>query len=86
MKINQLVILVEKKIKKAIDLEQLLIEDKSFLHKNHLGNERNKYHLKITIKSEKLKSYNKIDSNNQIYKALDDEMKNYIHSLQLLIN
>ena len=55
MEINQLVILVEKKIKEAINLEDIFIEDKSFLHKNHSGNNKDMYHLKITIKSQKLK-------------------------------
>ena len=54
MKINQLVILVEKKIKEAVNLEQIFIEDKSFLHKNHAGNDKDKFHLKITLKSKKL--------------------------------
>ena len=62
MNINQLVILVEKKIKEAVKLEQIFIEDKSFLHKNHAGNDKDKFHLKITVKSKKLKSLNKVEA------------------------
>ena len=29
---------------------------------------------------------NKIDSNKKIYKILDEELKKYIHSLQILIS
>ena len=86
MKINQLVILVEKKIKEAVNLEQILIEDKSFLHKNHIGNDKDKFHLKITIKSKKLKSLNKVEANKIIYKSISDELKTHIHSIQLSIN
>ena len=86
MKINQLVILVEKKIKEAVNLEQIFIEDKSFLHKNHRGNDKDKYHLKITVKSKKLKSFNKVEANKIIYKSISDELKTHIHSIQLLIN
>ena len=86
MEINQLVILVEKKIKEAINLEDIFIEDKSFLHKNHSGNNKDKYHLKITIKSEKLKSFSKLEANKIIYKSISRELKMYIHSIQLLIN
>ena len=86
MNINELITNVKKKIKKNINIENILIEDKTFLHKNHLGHESNKFHLKITIQSEELKKLNKIESNKKIYKVLDKELKNYIHSLQILIN
>ena len=49
MDINELIANVKKKIEKEILFENLKIEDKSFLHKNHPGNEKNKYHLKILI-------------------------------------
>ena len=63
-----------------------MIEDKTFLHKNHIGHESNKFHLKISIESDELKKLSKIDSNKKIYKILDEELKKYIHSLQILIN
>ena len=86
MNIDELVTNVKKKIKKNINIENILIEDKTFLHKNHSGHESNKFHLKITIESEELKKLNKIESNKKIYKILDKELKNHIHSLQILIN
>ena len=86
MNINELIANVKKKIKKNINIENILIEDKTFLHKNHPGHESNKFHLKITVKSEELKELNKIESNKKIYKILDEELKNHIHSLQILIN
>ena len=86
MNIDELITNVKKKIKKNINIENILIEDKTFLHKNHPGHERNRFHLKITIKSEELKKLNKIESNKKIYKILDEELKNHIHSLQILIN
>ena len=84
MDINQLSEIVKKKIldNKLIDYVEL--EDKSFLHKNHKTNNRNKFHIKLKIKSEKLKNMNPIDSNKFIYKLLDKEIKSYIHSLQIL--
>jgi len=86
MNIDELITNVKKKIKKNINIENILIEDKTFLHKNHPGNESNKFHLKISIVSEELKKLNKIESNKKIYKILDKELKNHIHSLQILIN
>ena len=52
MNIDELIANVKKKIKKNINIENILIEDKTFLHKNHSGHEINKFHLKITIESE----------------------------------
>ena len=85
MNINELITNVKKKIKKSINIQNILIEDKTFLHKNHLGHEVNKFHLKISIESDELKKLNKIESNKKIYKILDKELKHHIHSLQILI-
>ena len=83
---NELISIVKKKLNTNIKIENINVEDKSFLHKNHSGNQLWKYHLKITISSNELKMMDKIDSNKKIYKILDEEMKNFIHSLQILIN
>ena len=64
----------------------LIIEDKSDLHKNHPGNQKGKFHLKLIIVSKDLNDISKIDSNKKIYKILDEEIKNYIHSIQIIIS
>ena len=86
MNINELISNVKKKLKKNINIENILVEDKTFLHKNHSGHEHDKFHLKISIRSDELKELNKIESYKKIYKILDEELKKYIHSLQILIN
>tara|TARA_B100000003_G_scaffold180993_1_gene172541 strand:+ start:282 stop:542 length:261 start_codon:yes stop_codon:yes gene_type:complete len=86
MNINDLIAIVKKKLISEIVSEKIDIEDKTFLHKNHSGHEDGKFHLKITIVSKELKNLNRIESNKKIYKILDKELKNYIHSLQILIN
>ncbi len=83
---NDLIAIVKKKLISEIVSEKIDIEDKTFLHKNHSGHEDGKFHLKITIVSKELKNLNRIESNKKIYKILDKELKNYIHSLQILIN
>ena len=85
MNINELISIVKNKLDKNINLQGLEIEDKSFLHKNHPGNVEGKYHLKLIILSDELKKMSKIDSNKKIYKILNDEIKEHIHSLQILI-
>ena len=85
MDIIDLIAIVKKKIKSKISIEDIEIEDKSFLHKNHSGNQPDKFHLKIKIKSKELKKMGRIDSNKRIYSILNEEMKHSIHSLQILI-
>ena len=86
MDINNLIAIVKKKLLNKINIESINIEDKSFLHKNHKGNQEGKYHLKIIIVSKELKKMSKIESNKKIYKILDHELKKFIHSIQILIN
>ena len=86
MDINELITIVKKKLLSQINIESIEIEDKSFLHKNHGGNQKGKFHLKIILNSIELKKLSKIDSNKKIYKVLDKELKEFIHSIQILIN
>ena len=86
MEINKLIELVKEKITKEITIQKINVEDKSFLHKGHTNNSTNKFHIKITIVSDELKSKKKIDSTKRIYKILKNELKSYIHSIQLSIN
>ena len=86
MDINELIAIVKKKLEDQIKIDNIVIEDKSFLHKNHATNQEGKFHLKINLKSPELKDMNKIESTKKVYKILDEELKNYIHSIQILIN
>ena len=86
MDINDLIAIVKKKLQNQINIENIKIEDKSFLHKNHAGNQEGKFHLKISLISSELKNMSKIESNKKIYKILDKEIKESIHSIQILIS
>lgn len=85
MDINNLIAILKKKLINGIIIEKIEIEDKSFLHKKHTGHQEGKFHLKLIINSQELKKLNKIESNKKVYKILDKEIKEYIHSLQILI-
>ena len=85
MDINQLISIIKKKLSEKIKIENINIEDKSFLHKNHKSNEKGKFHLKILIESKELNKIGKLESNRIIHKIMNEEIKLYIHSLQILI-
>ncbi len=85
MDINELIAIVKKKLEEKVSIQSIKIEDKSFLHKNHAGNQEGKFHLKIYLESNELKKMSRIESNKKVYKILDEELKMFIHSIQILI-
>ena len=85
MDINQLIAIVKTKLTENIAIEDIKIEDKSFLHQKHVSHQIGKFHLKLTIHSKELKKKKRIESTKVIYSLLDKEMKKFIHSIQILI-
>jgi Stress-induced morphogen (activity unknown) len=79
MNINQLIEIVKNKLNKNIICDKIEVEDKTFLHKNHMSHDKNKFHIKIIITSEYLKNKNKIESTKEVYKILSEELKDNIH-------
>ena len=77
---------VKEKINKKINPENIILIDNSYLHKKHKSFDANKFHLKLIIKSEKLKKMNKIMAHKEIYSILKDEMSKKIHALEIEIN
>jgi BolA family transcriptional regulator, general stress-responsive regulator len=86
MNINELIAIVKNKLKTEIVIQEIKIEDKSFLHKNHKGHQEGKFHLKLIIKSDDLTKLSKIESTKKVYSVLEFELKKYIHSIQILLN
>ena len=85
MEINNLIKILKKKLTKKIKINNIKIEDKSFLHKKHRNFDKNKFHIKLTIESSELKKISSIEANRKIYDVLKDEMNRRIHSLQIII-
>ena len=86
MNINELIAIVKNKLQNKIVIQSLKIEDKSFLHKKHKGNQEGKFHLKLIISSDELTKLSKIVSTKRIYNILELELKDHIHSIQILLN
>ena len=86
MNINELIAIVKNKLKEEIIIQDIKVEDKSFLHKNHKSHQDGKFHLKLIINSTELAKTSKIVSTKRIYSILDLELKEHIHSIQILLN
>ena len=76
---------IKEKINKKINPESIILIDNSSLHAKHKSFDSNKFHLKIIVKSKKLKAMNKIDAHKVVFSALKDEMKEKIHALEIKI-
>ena len=86
MNINELIAIVKKKLEAKIVIQDIKIEDKTFLHRNHKSHQDGRFHLKLIINSNELSKISRIDSTKKIYNILDLELKDYIHSIQILLN
>ena len=76
---------IKEKIRQKINPENIILIDNSSLHTKHKSFDPNKFHLKIIIKSEKLKNMSKITAHKEIFSILKNEMKNKIHALEIEI-
>ena len=76
---------IKEKIHNKISPENIILIDNSHLHTKHKSFDINKFHIKIIIKSKKLKSMNQIMAHKQIFSILKEEMKSKIHALEIEI-
>ena len=74
MNINELIAIVKNKLQNKIVIQNLKIEDKSFLHKKHKGHQEGKFHLKLIINSEELAKTSKVVSTKKIYNILAPDL------------
>jgi len=77
---------IKEKINKKIHPEGIILIDNSHLHNKHKSFDPNKFHIKIIIKSSKLRNMNKINAHKEIFSILKDEMNSKIHALEIEIN
>ena len=76
---------IKEKINKKIMPESIMLIDNSSLHRTHKSFDSKKFHMKIIIKSKKLKDMNKINAHKEIFSILKDEMNAKIHALEIEI-
>ena len=77
---------VEKKIRDNVEVDKIEIINSSSKHQGHKSFTKGKFHLKIIIDSNYLKSLNKIEAHKKIMEILKEELKDKIHALELKIN
>ena len=76
---------VKTKIKDKLNPEELSLVDNSILHTKHKSFDPKKFHIKLIIKSKKLKNMEKIKAHKLIFSILENEMSEKIHALEIEI-
>jgi len=76
---------LKEKINTDIHPEEVTIIDNTHLHTKHKFFDSKKFHLKLIIKSKKLKNMDKIDAHKEVYTILKSEMIKKIHALEIEI-
>jgi BolA family transcriptional regulator, general stress-responsive regulator len=76
---------INKKLKKQIAIEELLIVDNSHKHKGHKFFTPDKFHLHLKIKSLYLKSLSRVSAQKLVMKILKEDLKTKIHALEITI-
>tara|TARA_B110000438_G_scaffold13418_1_gene12969 strand:+ start:140 stop:397 length:258 start_codon:yes stop_codon:yes gene_type:complete len=76
---------ISDKLKKQIEIEELLIVDNSHKHKGHKFFSPDKFHLHLKIKSLHLKSISRVNAQKMIMKILKKDLETKIHALEISI-
>ncbi|MDC0525087.1 BolA family transcriptional regulator [Pelagibacteraceae bacterium] len=76
---------IESRLKKQVEIEELVIVDNSHKHKGHKFFSAEKFHLHLKIKSSYLKSITPINAQKMVMKILKEDLKSRIHALEISI-
>ena len=76
---------INKKLKKQIAIEELLIVDNSHKHKGHKFFTPDKFYLHLKIRSLYLKSLSRVSAQKLVMKILKEDLKTKIHALEITI-
>ena len=76
---------IKLKLKKQVEIEELVIIDNSHKHKSHKFFSPEKFHLHLKVKSLYLNSISRVNAQKIIMKILEEDLKNRIHALEISI-
>jgi BolA protein len=78
------IVLFQKDLHEAFEIERLVIEDESHLHAGHAGAASGGGHFKVTIVTPAFKGVNLVGRHRAIYAALNKHIPKEIHALTIL--
>ena len=76
---------IKLKLKKQVEIEELVIIDNSHKHKGHKFFSPEKFHLHLKVKSLYLNSISRVNAQKIIMKVLRNDLETKIHALEISI-
>ena len=74
---------IERRIRKALNVESIWIEDESHLHEGHAGARDGRGHYRVSIVAEDFAGLSPIARHRTVYAAVGDLMQTDIHALSI---
>ena len=76
---------IKLKLKKQVEIEELVIVDNSYKHRGHKFFSPEKFHLHLKIRSLYLKSISRVNAQKLVMRILKEDLKTRIHALEISI-
>ena len=76
---------IKSKLKKQVEIEELVLVDNSHKHKGHKFFSPEKFHLHLKVKSLYLNSISRVNAQKIIMKILKKDLEKTIHALEISI-
>jgi len=76
---------IKYKLKKNIQIENIIVINNSDKHKKHKFYDKNKYHIALKIESKYLSNLDKLKAQRTVMNVLKEELKFKIHALEISI-
>ena len=76
---------LEIKLNKAIKIEELKIIDNSYLHTGHKYFDKERFHIKLEIRSNHLNVLSRLEAQKKVMNILKEDLKTKIHALEIKI-
>ena len=78
--------LIKKKLLNNLGINDVEVVNNSHLHQNHISSPKSgNSHFKIVINDKDFHNLSRVLSHQKIYKCLSEEMKSFIHALEIEI-
>jgi len=80
----QVRLIIQNKLEKVFKPHTLNVIDESYKHVGHIGyRPEGETHFRVEMKSTAFQGLNRLEMQRQVFKVLENEMKNQIHALSL---
>ena len=78
---------IKKKLQNSLGLQFIEVINNSSLHQHHVSSPKTgNSHFKLVISSKEMQGLSRIQIHRKIYEELKEELSEYIHSLEIVIN